>query len=149
MKINQQNETKELAKYFLDTMSQLSNTCVTKNIRGFARGRFFILHILKMYQDGFISPHQLAATSEVSSARIATVLNDLEKSGFINRKIDPNDRRKILVILTKKGKKELLSAQKKIYSQIETLIKHMDFNDIKKYLEITQKMNKVIKEIYV
>jgi len=148
MKIKKPNKTKELAKYFLDTMSELSNTCVTKNIRGFARGRFFILHILKMYQDGFISPHELAMTSEVSTARVATVLNSLEKEGFIKRKIDKSDRRKILVSLTRKGEKELASAYKKICSQIETLIKHMNYDDIKTYLELTKKINKTVKEIY-
>src|SRR5699024_8836642 len=51
------------------------------------------------------NPKHLAETLNLSTARIAAVLGNLEKRGLIIRTMDADDRRRINVSLTESGKK--------------------------------------------
>lgn len=53
-----------------------------------------------------VSPKEIADSLQLSSARIAAILGNLEKKDEIIRNISPQDRRKIEVSLTAKGKKQ-------------------------------------------
>ncbi len=50
-------------------------------------------------------PSDIARYTTTSTARIATILNNLEDKKMITREISREDRRKILVGITDKGKK--------------------------------------------
>ena len=50
-----------------------------------------------------ITPTEICHMLDVSSPRVTTVLNSLEKKGMITRTLDPNDRRSVIVGLTKKA----------------------------------------------
>lgn len=67
------------------------------------RGEIPILHIITSHEDGIL-PSEISYMMDVSSARIAAALNNLEKKGLITREIDTSDRRRITVRITPKGK---------------------------------------------
>lgn len=56
------------------------------------------------------SAGELAEMSELSSGAMTSRLDRLEKAGLVKRLADPNDRRGVLVELTKKGQKKWLES---------------------------------------
>lgn len=50
-----------------------------------------------------LSPGDLLATTMVSSGTMTNRIDQLEKAGFIERVINPEDRRSVLIALTPKG----------------------------------------------
>jgi len=60
-----------------------------------------LIYLEKM--GGGVSPCEISDKMAVSSARVAVILNGLEKKGFITRRIDSDDRRQIIVDLTEDG----------------------------------------------
>ena len=92
-----------LASEFLGKMQLLQRARPHKEINEALHGGFFVLHYI-MLQGGDVLPGEISQEMGVSSARVAAALNGLEGKGLITRRIDQNDRRKILVGLTREGK---------------------------------------------
>lgn len=88
------------------------------------------------------NPKHLADTLNLSTARIAAVLGNLEKRGLISRTMDPNDRRRINVSLTENGKKVAKAEKLEMRNKIIRVFELMGEEDTKKYLELTAKFVK-------
>lgn len=84
----------------------------------------------------------MADTLNLSTARIAAVLGNLEKRGLISRTMDPNDRRRINVSLTENGKKVAKAEKLEMRNKIIRVFELMGEEDTKKYLELTAKFVK-------
>lgn len=85
------------------------------------------------------NPKYLAETLNLSTARIAAVLGNLEKRGLISRTMDPDDRRRINVSLTESGKKAAKAEMQDMCNRIIRAFELMGEEDTKKYLELTAK----------
>ncbi|MNX88615.1 Transcriptional regulator SlyA [compost metagenome] len=68
-----------------------------------SEGKFVLLFLLHDQARG-LSPHQLAELAGVTRATITGLLDGLERDGFVLRQSGQEDRRKIAVTLTGKGK---------------------------------------------
>ena len=91
-----------LAEMLVDQTELLFRHGPHKLIGKNARGECFVLRCLARSKAPLL-PSDLSEQSHASTARIAVVLNTLEKKGLISRAIDPTDRRRILVSLTNVG----------------------------------------------
>lgn len=85
------------------------------------------------------NPKHLAETLNLSTARIAAVLGNLEKRGLISRTMDPDDRRRINVSLTNCGKKVAKAEKQEMRNKIIRVFEMMGEEDTRKYLELTAK----------
>ncbi|GAA2906552.1 winged helix DNA-binding protein [Enterococcus pseudoavium] len=83
------------------------------------------------------NPKHLAETLNLSTARIAAVLGNLEKRGLIIRTMDADDRRRINVRLTESGKKVAAAEKLDMRNKIIRVFEMMGEEDTKKYLELT------------
>jgi MarR family transcriptional regulator, negative regulator of the multidrug operon emrRAB len=70
---------------------------------GLGRGSFRILVMAYLEPDG-VEPSTIAERSSTTPASVSGVLNTLQKRGFVDRTIDPNDRRRVRVLLTDAGR---------------------------------------------
>lgn len=93
------------------------------------------------------NPKFLADTLNLSTARIAAVLGNLEKRGLIIRTMDPDDRRKINVSLTEAGEKVAKAEKQEMRTKIIRVFELMGEADTKKYLELTAKFVDYSKKI--
>ena len=92
----------ELAKQLLHNTYQFRSNSNQKKINETMQGETFaLLYILR--RDGIVLPSEISDEMNISSARVAAILNNLEDKGLILRQIDKNDRRRILVDLTQDG----------------------------------------------
>lgn len=67
-----------------------------------SESKFLLLCLLHDRPEG-LSPHQLADQAGVTPATMTGLLDGMERDGFITRQNDNLDRRKIIVLLTRKG----------------------------------------------
>lgn len=103
-----------------------------------SKGASIVLKVLDRLGEP-TNPKYLADTSNLSTARIAAVLNNLEKRGLVIRTMDPDDRRRINVSLTEAGKKAAKSEKQEMRAKIIQVFELMGEEDTKKYLELTAK----------
>lgn len=68
-----------------------------------SEGKFVLLFLLHDQADG-LSAHQLADGAGVTRATITGLLDGLERDGFVLREPGQQDRRRVMVTLTAKGK---------------------------------------------
>lgn len=66
-------------------------------------GEMGVLGFLRRY--GMASPTDLAKGLNVTTARIANTLKTLERKGFVRRKVNPDDRRGVIVTITPEGQR--------------------------------------------
>ncbi|MGX7205381.1 MarR family winged helix-turn-helix transcriptional regulator [Enterococcus pingfangensis] len=93
------------------------------------------------------NPKYLAEALNLSTARIAAVLGNLEKRGLIIRTMDPDDRRRINVSLTERGKKVAKAEKQEMRNKVVRVFELMGEEDTKKYLELTAKFISYSKKI--
>lgn len=94
---------KELARAFLDEMeSRRLLPPHPDEVSASMRGEMAVLRLLE-HRRQRISAGEISRVLDMTTPRIAAVLNSLEKKGMIERGGDARDRRRVLVALTQKG----------------------------------------------
>ncbi len=74
--------------------------------------------LLTLRDEGAMSQQALGATLDIDASNLVVLLNDLEGSGLILRRRDPEDRRRHLVEISKRGSK-LICEVERASTQIE------------------------------
>lgn len=92
-----------LAKVMLNRMFDLNKTRPQRNLNEGMRGEGVALQYI-IHHGGKVIPSEISSFLCISTARMAVALNNLERKGFITRRIDASDRRRILVEATEAGK---------------------------------------------
>ncbi|KAF1302650.1 MULTISPECIES: MarR family winged helix-turn-helix transcriptional regulator [Enterococcus] len=111
------------------------------------RGETVVIKYLG-HENRAVSPKHLAGALNVSSARIAALLGSLEKKGKIQRTMDPDDRRRIQVTLTKSGEEAAEAEKKKMQEKIVCVFQKMGKDDTEKFLELIVKFMKYSHEMH-
>ena len=102
-------------------------------------GESLLLHYLLEKKEA--APSDLSIAMGVSTARVAVALNDLEKKELIKRKIDTNDRRKIIVSLTDKGSDATKAIMQMFIERFSFILEKLGEKDAKEYIRITKKLS--------
>lgn len=138
-----------------DEWSQLSHELVvhSRAIRMYSarearrmemRGRFSVLHALYHAPEGS-TPGELAEKCRVSTARIAQMLNALERDGLIVRTPSETDRRRVVVRLTDAGEQELRKYFDSMNAHIVSMLKQLGPDDAHELVRIAGRMAQILK----
>ncbi|MGL6201701.1 MAG: MarR family winged helix-turn-helix transcriptional regulator [Lachnospiraceae bacterium] len=133
----------ELALELHDNMQSLRTERSQRQINESMHGEAFVLHYIACHGEAVL-PSEISDEMNVSSARIAQTLNSMENKGLITRQIDVNDRRKILVNITREGKKLAEKHHKSVLKDIAKMLSMLGEHDAREYVRITGKLAKVI-----
>lgn len=128
-----------LAERLVDQTELLFRSGPQKQIGKHARGECFVLRCLARSAKPLL-PSDLSNLAQSSTARIAVVLNTLEKKGYITRAIDPSDRRRVLVSLTPAGAEYIQGVRRQLRQRMRVLLEELGEADAKEYLRITERM---------
>lgn len=112
----------------------------------FIHGEMFILNYMTFHANEVL-PSELSAAMKTSSARVAMALKSLEAKGCVKRRIDTKDRRKVIVSITKLGKKLVETERNNMRSMIEKIIMELGEQDTKEYIRIIGRMTEIAKRI--
>lgn len=128
-----------LAERLVDQTELLFRNGPQKQIGKHAQGECFVLRCLARSPKPLL-PSDLSTMTRSSTARIAVVLNTLEKKGYITRAIDPADRRRVLVSLTSVGAEYVRSIRQQLRQRMQRLLAELGEADAEEYLRITERI---------
>ena len=129
----------ELAVALLDNMQSLSKAAPQKCIEEALKGEAFVLQCIARHGEEVL-PGEIGEETHASTARIAQTLNSMEKKGWLTRRIDPRDRRKILVKLTPEGKSIADRRYATIVAMVTQALTLLGEEDAREYVRITGKL---------
>ena len=135
---------RELAAEFFKDLHSLRKARPQKHISESLRGEAFALQYIA-FHDGPVLPGEISGEMGISSARIAAALNSLEKKGLVTRRIDPEDRRRILVELTELGTAQAQEHTEEVLSNITQMLSQLSEHDAREYVRITAILAKQMK----
>ena len=87
---------------------------------------------------------QLGPNMGMEATSLTRSLNSLEKLGVIERRKDPNDKRKIIIHLTEFGKQRRKIAKETVIELNNSIFNELENNEIKTFFDVIMKINKII-----
>lgn len=136
---------KDLALEFIEVMNQTRRRSIPKQIDDSMRGEHFVLNYISEHE-GNVIPSDISNEMGISSARIAAALNSLEKKGLILRRIDAEDRRRILIDMTDTGREQVKKHYQMILNTTTNMLRYLGEEDAKNYIRIMKKLTEFGKE---
>ncbi|MCL2020238.1 MAG: MarR family transcriptional regulator [Oscillospiraceae bacterium] len=137
----------KLAVELLENMQALHRTKTHIHVNEALCGEAFGLQYIAM-NGGSVLPGDISSEMNVSSARVAVTLNNLEGKGLITRQIDKNDRRKVIVEITPQGKEFAEKHWKSIVGGASIFLELLGENDAKEFVRILGRMSEVMPELW-
>jgi len=128
-----------LAHDFMQVMHQISTRDVQNQINDSMYGENFVLLYISEHE-GNVIPSDISNAMGITSARIAAVLNSLERKGLISRRIDLEDRRRILIDLNDAGREHVHKQNQIRISFITNMFQYLGEDDAKEYIRIMKKL---------
>ncbi len=128
-----------LAHEFMGIMHQMRTRNTQKQISESMHGEIFVLNYINRHK-GNVIPSDISSEVGISTARVAATLNSLESKGWITRKIDVNDRRRILVEMTLEGKEQVEQHFQMIMKTTTSMLEYLGEHDAKEYVRIMKRL---------
>lgn len=128
----------DLASEFLRKMVHWIRLNGPRKVRDLSRGELFVLQLL--YKKRELPAGELSAAMEISTARVATLLNSMERKGWVERLPDPQDRRKIRVRLTEAGEAVAAREKHRIHAYTEKVLAELGEADAREFLRILDRL---------
>ena len=136
-----------LAKAMLSKMYMLNKTRPQRSINEGMRGEAFVLQYI-IHNAGAVLPSEISHYMNISTARMAAALNSLERKGFITRRIDPSDRRQILVELTDQGKAFAHDKQSHMLRHATQLLERLGEEDSLEFVRLLNRVTDIMVELH-
>lgn len=130
-----------IAKELLSIRAYLVQNPVHRMMDEFVHGEYCVLNYLMNHSES-IYPKDLSKEMSVSTARVAALLKQMEKKGWITRNADVIDNRQTIISLTDEGKIEINSKREEIIDAVVNMLKEIGSEDAKELLRIQHKMIK-------
>lgn len=100
----------------------------------FLQGEMKVLSYIAIAEHELL-PGQLSSALEMTAGRIAGILRSLEKKGYITRRTDIADRRRVLVSITEQGREYIDSSSEKLEQRLNMLVAEMGSENTVRVIE--------------
>lgn len=144
----ERRDTVSTRKEALDLLSKL-NICRPRSFFGkieeVQKGTGFILGYLMDAEETIVAG-DLAKELNVSTARIAVLLNKLEKKGYVTRTASAEDARRTVVEITPAGRDLVNELREHILNKTMILIDQVGKQDLEEFLRISRKIKKALED---
>ena len=107
-------------------------------------GKRYVLGYL--YKKGKTKSKDLAISLNVSTSRIAVIINDLEKELLVKRITDLKDKRQTFITLTDKGLEFMDKKFSELNDTINEIINKIGEENLKIYMSVTDKIKEILGE---
>jgi DNA-binding MarR family transcriptional regulator len=91
--------------------------------------------------------HAMHETLAVSKAAVSQMLGSLEKRGYIQRETDKDNRRKIVITLTQKGKVAVDTAGKNMDALMSLIITRFGEHDSRTFVDLLDRFAVIVDEV--
>jgi|HigsolmetaAR203D_1030402.scaffolds.fasta_scaffold00354_1 DNA-binding MarR family transcriptional regulator len=113
--------------------------------RELTHGEMGILMYLTHHRDG-VPAGELSRWLRITTGRVATALNSLERKRFIERRRDDGDRRRVLVHVTEAGRAFALKRHEEAKRGMECLLRKLGERDAKEFVRILKRIHEMNRE---
>jgi DNA-binding MarR family transcriptional regulator len=110
--------------------------------RELTHGEMGILIYLTHHQDG-VPAGELSKWMRITTGRVATALNNLERKGFVERRQDDADKRRVLVHTTDAGRAFALKRREEAKRGMENLLRKLGERDAKEFVRILKRIHEM------
>lgn len=117
---------------------RLNRSIFSKVLSEHIHGENFALNVL-ILSGGISTPGEISAASNISTARVASILNSMEKKGYITRATDTKDRRKVIVEITETGRAYAGEALEKLKTMLGVIFDELGEDDVRELIRILKK----------
>jgi DNA-binding MarR family transcriptional regulator len=107
------------------------------------RGEAFVMQYV-IFHNGAVVPSEMSKYMNISTARMAVALNGLEKKGLITRRIDPADRRRILVDLTDNGRDFATEKRTHMLLHTEQVMRKLGERDAEEFVRLIGRVADIV-----
>jgi MarR family transcriptional regulator, negative regulator of the multidrug operon emrRAB len=107
---------------------------------GISYGRFMLLVILDRDPEQPLAASELAEHAGVTKQTVTSLLDGLEKDGFISRKTDPRDRRSVMIKLQPQGSEILQHIMPGLYRKQVEMMKDLTRDEQKLLIQLLKKV---------
>ena len=128
-----------MAQEYMETMFYMRKVNSHKEIHDSVHGENFVLFFISQ-NGGKVIPSDISNEMGISSARVAAALNSLEKKGLIIRKIDTEDRRRILIDLTDSGREQVDNHYRMVMNMVKNMLQYLGENDAREFIRIMKRL---------
>jgi len=104
-----------------------------------SKGEAGILTYLSFFHNNVLAG-ELSKQLRLTSGRIAIALKGLERKGYVKRKRDEKDHRKVIVTVTPKGKEHATKQKEHALNSVEAILKHLGEEDSKEFIRLFHKI---------
>ena len=111
-----------------------------------SRGVPFVIRYLMENDDQEVTAGDLSSALDVSSARMASILNVLESTGSIKKYKSMSDKRVTVVRLTPKGRQEGERNQTEFVASMRKVIEEIGIEEFTHYLQTTDRIRSILCE---
>jgi DNA-binding MarR family transcriptional regulator len=129
------------------TMRMMKSSFWPKKASAFLHGEMFILNYLAHRQEDVL-PSELSTAMNTSTARVAMALKSLEQKGFIRRRIDSGDRRKVIVSITEQGNALVICERKDMHDRMVRIIGELGEEDTRDYMRLIDRITEISQRIF-
>lgn len=130
-------DAEELLEYLI--INERVRYMIQGNIAEIAKGELAVLMYLINEKNG-ANAIEISQKFKINTSRVAAILNGLSKKEYIERKIDPKDKRKIQVFYTNKGFKFAKNKREDILKQVAKMLEMLGEEDAREYTRITKRI---------
>lgn len=128
--------------YLLHDVSRLRKTFMDKWLKplGITRSQWWVLANLARHSGESMKQTELANTLTVGKVALGGLLDRLEESGYIARRVDPEDRRAKRIRLTRAGSAMLSTIEERAKSLNQEMMHGVTFEEVVATEEILQRL---------
>lgn len=109
--------------------------------------QFNVLMILADYGERAFRQHELAEILVVNRASAGSVIERMERNGWLERSPDPADRRAMLVSLSRAGKAKLEEVRAPYYRLLGELFKQEDESDLRAMIVFCDRLRRGVDRV--
>lgn len=136
-------EYEQMAKELFYACFNTQRLETDRKINKILQGEAFALNFLYSHNN-IAYPRELSNAMNVSTARIARLLNKLESDKKITRTPDPKDCRQILVTITQEGINSIIEHNKNGINFFAGLLEKLGEEDAKEYVRINKRLAEIL-----
>lgn len=130
---------KDIQSQLFDCLTYLRQSKFNSNYSKSMVGEGQILLYLTI--ENGLTPGILSEITALGTGRIANILKTMEEKGYIIRKKDEKDKRKVYVYVTEKGKAWHEENKRKLDEEVKNLLNYIGKEDS---LELIRILNKIV-----
>ena len=138
-------ESREMAQTLLREFAQLFREGATRHMRDVSGGELGVLGYIHYRGDG-VTPSDISREFHISTARVANVLNALERKEYIERRSDQEDRRKVFVRVTEAGLAQIAGQYETVRGYFDRLLTGLGAEDSRALSRLVGRCAEVMKE---